>query len=175
MPLSTRTLACQQRLKSGLFGKGFTTEKWTACDTLARRGGRMSHIHKRFTSDQVRVLLQGYCHGGMDRSAVEEVLGIGKSRFFVLLKEYRQDPTGLSITYERSSPSRLKQSDEAEIETHLMAEKALIDDPSMPIDTYNYSAVRDRLDKRGVHVSLSTIVSRAKHLGCYQQHKAKKG
>ncbi len=134
----------------------------------------MSQIHKRFTSDQVRVLLQGYCQAAIDRAAIEEVLGISKSRFFALLKEYRQDPNGLSIMYQRSSPRRLKPSDEAEIETHLKAEKALIDDPSMPIDSYNYSAVRDRLDKHGVRVALSTIIARAKQLGYYQEHKVKK-
>jgi transposase len=134
----------------------------------------MSQIHKRFTTDQVRVLLQGYCQGAIERAPIEEMLGISRSRFFALLKEYRRDPSGLSITYERSSPRRLKPSDEAEVEEHLKEEKGLIDDPSMPIGTYNYSAMRDRLDKRGVHMSLSTIIGRAKQLGCYQEHKVKK-
>ncbi len=51
----------------------------------------MEHIHKRFTSEQVKVLLKGYCQGTLDRAAIEEVLGISKTRFFALLRQYRQD------------------------------------------------------------------------------------
>jgi len=67
----------------------------------------MTQIHKRFTDDQVKVLLQGYCQGKLDRSVVEEVLGIGKTRFFALLKKYRQYPDKLSLSYERTTPCRL--------------------------------------------------------------------
>jgi len=42
----------------------------------------MDQAHKRFTTEQVRVLLKGYCQGTLDRSAVEETFGIGKTRFF---------------------------------------------------------------------------------------------
>ena len=75
----------------------------------------MTQIHKRFTVDQVRVLLQGYCQGTLDRMAVAEVLGIGKTRFFALLKEYRQDPDKLSLAYPRISPSRLSAVTEEQI------------------------------------------------------------
>jgi hypothetical protein len=40
-------------------------------------------IHKRFTEEQVAVLLKGYCQGTIDRTTIEETLRIGKSRFFV--------------------------------------------------------------------------------------------
>ena len=63
---------------------------------------------------------------------------------------------------------------EEEIESELMLEKGLIDDPTLPITTYNYSAIRDRLAKRGVIVSLPTIINRAQSLGCYQPHPRKK-
>ena len=134
----------------------------------------MKQIHKRFTVDQLRVLLQGYCQGTLDRAAVEEILGIGKTRFFALLKEYRQDPAGLSLSYDRTSPCRLPASTEEQIRNELTIEKGLIDDPSLPITSYNYSAVKDRLDKREVKVSLSTIIDRAKRMGCYQPHPNKK-
>ena len=49
-------------------------------------------ILKRFTAEQVKVLLKGYCYGTLDKSTVEEILGIGKTRFFALLREYRHDP-----------------------------------------------------------------------------------
>jgi hypothetical protein len=54
-----------------------------------------------------------------------------------------------------------------------MLEKGLIEDQSLPITTYNYSAVRDRLIENGIIVSLPTIIDRAKGLGCYQSHPAK--
>lgn len=134
----------------------------------------MSQIHKRFTDDQVRLLLRAYCAGTLDRAAVGEILEIGKTRFFALLKQYRRDPSQLSVVYERASSSRLGSSVEAKIEKELCAEKSLVDDVRLPIDTYNYSAVRDRLDKQGVNVALSTIISRAKNLGCYQQLRRRK-
>ncbi len=40
----------------------------------------MDQIHKRFTGEQVKVLLKGFCQGTLDRSAVEDALGIGKTR-----------------------------------------------------------------------------------------------
>ncbi len=49
-----------------------------------------------------------------------------------------------------------------------MLEKGLINDQSLPIISHNYSAIRDRLIKRGIKVSLSTIINRAQGLGCYQ-------
>ena len=52
----------------------------------------MEHIHKRFTAEQVKVLLKGYCQGALERSAIEETLAISKTRFFALLRQYRQDP-----------------------------------------------------------------------------------
>ena len=53
-------------------------------------------------------------------------------------------------------------------------DKSLIKDPSLPITTYNYSAIRDRLAKQGITVSLSTVISRVKSLGCYQSQPKKK-
>jgi len=101
-------------------------------------------------------------------------LGIGKARFFALLKQYRLDPDKFSLTYQRASPARLPASAEREMEKELMLEKSLIEDRSLPITTYNYSAIRDRLIKRGVTVSLPTIINWAKSLGCYQPHPRKK-
>jgi hypothetical protein len=131
-------------------------------------------IHKRFSTEQVRALLRGYCQGTLDRPAVRGILEISKSRFFVLLREYRQNPDKFSLTYQRSTSPRIPASAEREIERELMLEKGLIEDTSLPITTYNYSAIRDRLAKRGVMVSSPTIIDRAKALGCYQAHPRKK-
>lgn len=49
----------------------------------------MEQIHRRFTAEQVKVLLQGYCQGMITRVEVESILGISKTRFFALLKQYR--------------------------------------------------------------------------------------
>jgi hypothetical protein len=43
-----------------------------------------------------------------------------------------------------------------------MLEKNLIDDPTLPIASYNYSAIRDRLIKRDIKVSAPTIIARQK-------------
>ncbi len=134
----------------------------------------MDQIHKRLTAEQVQVLLKGYCQGILERPAVEETLGISRSAFFLLLKEYRRNPDEISLTYQRATPTRLPGSVEREIERELMLDKSLIDDSSLPITTYNYSAIKDRLAKHDIKVSLSTIIGRAKALGCYQPHPRKK-
>jgi hypothetical protein len=132
---------------------------------------RMTQLHKRFTDDQVRVLLKGYCQGLLARTEIQEMLSIGKSRFFVLLKEYRQAPEALSIAYERCSPGRLSADVEAAIERELLREKAIVEDKRLPISGYNYSALRDRLKKKDIKVSVPTIIDRAKRLGCHKPRK----
>ena len=134
----------------------------------------MRQIHTRFTADQVKALLRVYEEGNLDRLTIEETLEIGRSRFFALLKEYRENRQEFSITYSRISPSRVAANVEDEIEKQLMVDKGLIDDPTLPVTTYNYSAIRDRLAKRELGVSLPTIIARAKNLGCYQAHPKKK-
>jgi hypothetical protein len=52
--------------------------------------------------------------------------------------------------------------------------KELVEDPNLPIWSYNYSALRDRLRKKGLIVSATTITQRAKTLGCYLPHPPKK-
>jgi len=52
----------------------------------------MTQVHRRFSDEQVRNLLRSYEEGFMERSQVEDVLGISKTRFFALLKLYRKAP-----------------------------------------------------------------------------------
>jgi len=85
----------------------------------------------------------------MSRAEVEEMLNIGKTRFFALLQEYQQSPATFAIAYERDTPARLSANVEAAIEKELLREKELVDDPQLPISDYNYSALRDRLKKTG--------------------------
>jgi len=134
----------------------------------------MVQIHKRFTSEQVRLLFGAYIQGHIKRTDVQEALAIGKSRFFELLKEYRRTPNTLSVAYQRSTPARLSPAAEAEIKKELLREKKLVEDPRLPISGYNYSALRDRLHKKGIDVSATTITARAKALDCYRPRPKKK-
>ena len=134
----------------------------------------MEQMHRRFSVEQVRVLLGQYVDGKLDRATVQETLGIGRSRFFSLLKHYRNDPSGFSIAYQRASQHRLDPDVEQEISKQLIVEKGLIDDKSLPISSYNYSAIRDRMSKAGLQASLPTIIDRAKSMGCHLPKRRKK-
>jgi len=128
----------------------------------------MVQVHKRFTDEQVRMLLHGYCRGVLSRAAIQDMLTISKSSFFDLLSAYRRDPQGFSVAYHRATPSRLSAAVEAEIAAALCQEKELVQDKRLPLSGYNYSAVRDRLAKKGIEVSLTTVIDRAKRLNCYR-------
>ena len=128
----------------------------------------MSQIHRRFTDEQVKVLLQGYCQGQLARTDLQDLLGIGKSRFFALLKAYRQNPEGFTTAYRRSTPAKLSPEAEDAIRAALLREKAIVEDPDLPISSYNYTAIQDRLEATGIQVSVTTIIDRAKKLNCHK-------
>jgi hypothetical protein len=128
----------------------------------------MAQVQKRFTDEQVRMLLHGYCQGLLSRAAVQDMLAISRSSFFDLLSAYRRDPHRFSVAYHRATPARLSAAVEVEIADALWQEKELVQDKRLPISGYNYSAVRDRLAKKGIEVSLTTIIDRAKRLNCYR-------
>lgn len=134
----------------------------------------MQQLHRRFTDEQVKVLFQGYCQGVLTRAEIQEMVGLGKTQFFALLREYRRAPDEFSITYERHSPGRLSAVLEADIERELRREKEIVENKDLPISGYNYSAVRDRLKKQGHKVSVTTIIERAKQLDCYKPSKKRK-
>jgi hypothetical protein len=128
----------------------------------------MDQIHKLFTTEQTKVLFQGYCQGTIGRTAIEETLSIGKTRLFALLKDYRQNPQVFFLSYQRATPAKLAAHAESEIEKELLREKELVEDKRLPIPGYNYSALRDRISKKGIEVSVTTIIQRAKSLDCYK-------
>jgi hypothetical protein len=134
----------------------------------------MGQIHKRFTAEQIEVVLQGYCRGTIERTSVEETLGIGKTRFFALLKEYRHNPKAFSLSYKRATPAKLSAPVEAEIGRELLRERDLVEDRRLPISGYNYSALRDRLRKNNINVSVTTVIRRAKSMDCYKPHRKRK-
>lgn len=133
----------------------------------------MTQIHKQFSSEQVKVLLKAYEAGQLSREEIERTLGIGKTRFFALLKQYREGSESFSIQYERTSPRRLSAEAEEKIRTELQREKELVENKELPISGYNYAALNDRLKKDGIQVSTTTLIQRAIQQGCYLPKKRK--
>jgi hypothetical protein len=134
----------------------------------------MSQLHKRLSDEQVRAFFQSYCQGVLSRTEIQKVLEIGKTRFFALLKVFREDPQNFTITYHRKTPAKLSSQAEHKIKKALLKEKKIVEDPDLPISGYNYSAIHDRLKKEGVHVSVPTIINRAKQLDCHKPRRKRK-
>ena len=136
----------------------------------------MVQLHKRFTDSQVKELIERYLSKGIERGYIQEVLGIGKTRFFALVNAYRHNPLEFSIQYERNTETRrICEGIEQSILRELQIEKHMIENPDIPVRHYNYSYIRDLL--RETHhqkVSLSTIIDRAKKHGFYVKRKPKK-
>ena len=133
-------------------------------------------LHKKFSSVQVKSLIESYIRKEIELSYILAILGIGRSRFFEILKNYRQNPSTFSIEYARNKTNNKIASEvEDDILAELYVEKKLIEDPSNPIKYYNYSYIKDRLLSRyGHRVSLPTIIDRAKKYGFYDKTKKKK-
>ena len=73
----------------------------------------MGQLHKRFSNEQVKLLLEGYVQSRIARAEVEGILEINKTRFFALVKEYRLAPGTFSLDYQRETPARLSPEVEA--------------------------------------------------------------
>ncbi len=129
----------------------------------------MSQLHKRFSSDQVRELLERYSKKEIERKFLQEILAISRRRFFMLLKQYKENPQNFTIQYQRTTPSRtISPEIEQNILKELAIEKKIIQDQDIPLKSYNYSYLKDRLRKTyRQKVSLSTIIDRAKKHGFY--------
>jgi len=133
-------------------------------------------LHKSFSTEEVKILLQKYCDEKVKLAYILKILRMKRSRFFDLLKAYREDPEGFSIQYKRKSATR-RISDEAEknIINELKKEKKLIEDKSIPITFYNYSYIKDQIyQSYEQKVSLPTIIDRAKKEGFYTSRQRKK-
>jgi hypothetical protein len=129
----------------------------------------MSQLHKRFSSDQVQELLERYLKKEVERKYIQEVLGISRRRFFMLLNQYRENPSHFTIQYQRTVPTRgISAEIEQNILKELAIEKQIIRNKEIPLSTYNYSYIKDRLRKTyRQKVSLNTIIHRAKRQGFY--------
>jgi len=134
-------------------------------------------IHKRLADEQVRGLLERYCSGEIELEYVLQILEIRRSRFFELLKSYKENSCNFSIAYNRQEKTRqIPLQVEKNIIKELRVEKALIEDPAMPVKSYNYSYIRDQLWKNYKQkVSVPTIIDRAKKNDFYlpkKEHKS---
>ena len=129
----------------------------------------MVQLHKRFTDEQVKELIEKYLREEITRNYLQEILGIGKTRFFALIKEHHRDSSSFSIQYFREKKTRAISKDvEKNILKELATEKKLIEHKDVPIRSYNYSYIKDQLETRHKqHVSLPTIIDRAKKNGFY--------
>lgn len=128
----------------------------------------MSQIHSRFTSDQVKELLNRYSKNEIERTYIQEILGIKRRRFFTLVKQYRENPQDFTIQYQRASHPRISQALEQNMLQELSIEKNIIQNKDIPLSSYNYSYVKDRLKKKyHQKVSLTTVIRRAKKHGFY--------
>ena len=63
-------------------------------------------LHKRLSTEEVKMLLQKYLDEKVKLVYILEILGIKRSRFFALLKEYKRNPARFSIQYEKKQPER---------------------------------------------------------------------
>ena len=72
------------------------------------------------------------------------------------------------MCYERGTPCKLTPTVKREIARKLLREKEIVEDRRLPISGYNYSALRDRLAKKSIQVSVTTIIDRAKRLDCHR-------
>jgi len=95
-------------------------------------------IHKRLADEQVRGLLERYCSGEIELEYVLQILEIRRRQFFKILKRYREDTASFSIAYNRQEKTRqIPLQVEKNIIKELRVEKALIEDPAMPVKSYN--------------------------------------
>lgn len=136
-----------------------------------------TQIHTKFTNEQVKELMQKYVTKEIERKYLQEILGIGKSRFFELVQSYRNNPEAFSVEYKRSGQTR---SIDPEIKNNIIKELAIdkkaIQNKDIPLYRYNYSYVQKRLERHyGQTAALSTIIQHAKANGFYlpQRNKPK--
>jgi hypothetical protein len=128
-------------------------------------------LHKRFSHEQVKAILGDHLKGLISIKEALRLLEIGRSQFFLLRNKYKENPDGFSLSYVRNSPKRIGKQAEIKIQKELTEDHKLVQNPKIPITTYNYSAIRDNLKRKGINVSIPTIICRAKKLGYYQPRK----
>jgi hypothetical protein len=125
------------------------------------------HLRKLFSADQVKEVFQRYLSRQIGVDQASAILKIRRRQFFKLLKVYRERPESFSLDYTRKTPPRkIDAKAEAKITQELKKEAEIIGDKRNPVRFYNYSYLKEILEKKHkVHVSLPTIIRRAKKMG----------
>ena len=128
-----------------------------------------TQIHKKFNDEQVKELLQKYLNKEIERKYIQEILGVGKSRFFELIQSYRTNPKKFSVEYKRSGQTRsIDPEIKKNIAKELAIDKKAIQNKDIPLYRYNYSYVQKRLKREYKQTtSLPTIIRYAKTHGFY--------
>jgi transposase len=125
------------------------------------------HLRKLFSVNEVKKVFERYLSQEIAVEHALAMLKIRRRQFFKLLKVYRERPDGFSLDYKRKAPPRkIDAKAEARIMRELKREAEIIGDKSNPVRFYNYSYLKEVLEeKHKVHVSLPTIIDRAKKMG----------
>jgi hypothetical protein len=125
------------------------------------------HLRKLFSAEQVKEVFRRYLARQIGIDQASAMLKIRRRQFFKLLKVYRQRPESFSLDYTRKAPPRkIDAKAEAKITQELRKEAEIIRDKTNPVRYYNYSYVKEVLEKKHkVQVSLPTIIDRAKKMG----------
>lgn len=131
-------------------------------------------IHRRLTTEQVRTIFENYQSKDIRLEQALALFGVKRTRFFELLSEYRNNPAAYALTHKGNAGNRkISRESEDAIISELAKEKKLIDDKTLPIRSYNYSAVRDILASKDISVSVPTIISRAKENGFFLEKRVR--
>ena len=89
-----------------------------------------------------------------------------KGRFYQILGAYKAAPEKFTVAYGRNHPQhRLPEEIDRAIREQLEIDRGLIGDKSTPLWQYNYSAVRDEIERLGYKVSAQTVRNRAREWG----------
>ena len=81
----------------------------------------MDQLHRRLSDEQIKMLFRGCCQGLRSRAGIRDMLSLGKTRFFALLKQYREDPDGFTVSCKRATAARLSAAAEAEVSGSMAA------------------------------------------------------
>ena len=131
-------------------------------------------LHKQFSNEEIKGVFEKYEDKVFELNDVLRFLKISRSRFFDLLRRYREDPESFSIEFKREkAPRGVDPKDEKKILFELKKEAGLIADKKNPLRFFNYSYLKGVLEeKHGVKVSLPTIIDRAKKMGITKKGKS---
>jgi len=136
----------------------------------------MQQLHKKFTNDQVKHFIERYLKKEIQGRYLQNILGIKKTRFFALVKQYQKDPEAFCIRHQRTTaPRTIDEATERNILKELSVDQQLITNKDVPLYHYNYSYIKEHLLKQyNQRVSVPTIIDRAKKHNLYiKRHKKK--